>query len=219
MTPVIVLASFKGGPGKTTLTAALAMAWRAAGRQVALVDADPRGGLSYWKGQGAPEDLRLLVDPTETVPESIERAKAGADIVLVDTGGARTRTVVLAMAAADVVLVPCRASGLDAAVAAETLATVEEVNETAERRHRPVMARIVLTQVVPGSVIGRHIRAELLAAGMLVFDAQIGHRVAFAEAMLGGEAPDRGAAREEVESLVHEVETLLPLKARKGLQV
>jgi hypothetical protein len=46
---VIALASRKGGSGKTTLTAHLAVAAEAAGvGQTAIIDTDPQGGLAGW---------------------------------------------------------------------------------------------------------------------------------------------------------------------------
>jgi len=45
---VITIAQQKGGAGKTTLAAHLAIAWAGQGRNVALVDIDPQGSLAAW---------------------------------------------------------------------------------------------------------------------------------------------------------------------------
>jgi chromosome partitioning protein len=45
---VITIAQQKGGAGKTTLAAHLAIAWAGQGRRVALVDIDPQGSLAAW---------------------------------------------------------------------------------------------------------------------------------------------------------------------------
>ena len=45
---VLTLAQQKGGAGKTTLVAQLAVAFMAGGRSVALVDIDPQGSLTRW---------------------------------------------------------------------------------------------------------------------------------------------------------------------------
>jgi len=42
---VITVAQQKGGAGKTTLAAHLAVAWSAMGWRVALIDVDPQGSL------------------------------------------------------------------------------------------------------------------------------------------------------------------------------
>ena len=45
---VLTLAQQKGGAGKTTLVAQLAVAFGARGKSVALVDIDPQGSLTRW---------------------------------------------------------------------------------------------------------------------------------------------------------------------------
>src|SRR5262249_15348088 len=45
---VFAIAQQKGGVGKTTLAAQLAVAWSRNGRRVALLDTDPQGSLAAW---------------------------------------------------------------------------------------------------------------------------------------------------------------------------
>ncbi|HYE43147.1 MAG TPA: ParA family protein, partial [Caulobacteraceae bacterium] len=45
---VFTVAQQKGGAGKTTLVAHLAIAWMQLGYKVATVDIDPQGSLSRW---------------------------------------------------------------------------------------------------------------------------------------------------------------------------
>jgi Mrp family chromosome partitioning ATPase len=50
---VILAATAKGGAGKSTTIACLACWWQAAGRSIALVDADPNRTLTRWHAKGA----------------------------------------------------------------------------------------------------------------------------------------------------------------------
>ena len=45
---IITIAQQKGGAGKTTLAAHLALAWAATGQRVAVIDIDPQASLSTW---------------------------------------------------------------------------------------------------------------------------------------------------------------------------
>ena len=55
---VLVAATAKGGAGKSTTIACLAVHWREAGRRVALLDADPNRTLTRWHAKGsAPTSL------------------------------------------------------------------------------------------------------------------------------------------------------------------
>jgi chromosome partitioning protein len=45
---VITVAQQKGGAGKTTLTAQLAVAFAGDGQRVALIDIDPQASLAQW---------------------------------------------------------------------------------------------------------------------------------------------------------------------------
>jgi chromosome partitioning protein len=48
MSKVITIAQQKGGAGKTTLAAHIAVALSQKGNRVAVIDIDPQGSLSYW---------------------------------------------------------------------------------------------------------------------------------------------------------------------------
>ena len=47
---VITIAQRKGGAGKTTLAAQLAVAWMRGGARVAVLDIDPQASLAAWVG-------------------------------------------------------------------------------------------------------------------------------------------------------------------------
>ena len=69
---IIALAAAKGGVGKTTLAAALAVAAARSGAAVGLVDLDPQGSVRrWWNARALPAPLHLKL-----APERLARARA-----------------------------------------------------------------------------------------------------------------------------------------------
>lgn len=180
--PILALANSKGGGGKSTLAACIAAELHRRKRPVTLVDADPQETLTRWHGNGGPLGaLTLHTDATENSADWAKRQSKNS-IVVVDSAGSATKTLAAILQVADVVLIPCRASPLDAEVAINTVALLQE------HQRREVAVGVVLN-ATGNTALVEHIRSELKAAGLSVMKTKIGQRVAFAEAQLHGSAP------------------------------
>jgi chromosome partitioning protein len=116
---VLVMAARKGGAGKTTLAASLAVAAVQAGETVALVDMDDQGSLGDWyarrQDQTAEAVLEYDRDGTGSLRDRLARIRSSgrASLVLVDTPGRFDETVRDALRQADLCLLPSRPSILD----------------------------------------------------------------------------------------------------------
>ncbi len=215
MTPgnILAVATLKGGSGKSTLASCLAVHWRQTGRDPALIDADPqRSLLRLAARQGALGGVPVIEDSGDTVIATARAQSQAHAPVIVDTAGFRAPSTLAALAAADLVVVPVKASPLDVDVMVDTARTL-----FAARDGRRPRFRCVLTQTTRDSVIARHIRSELMAAGFPLFECEIVNRIAYGEAALYGTTPTiaepRGAAAREIAALAEEIESVL---ARKG---
>ncbi len=123
---IIALMSQKGGAGKSTLAAHLAVAAQAKGLQVKVFDCDPQGSLMSWSAirKG---DLVQAVQP-RNLREAL--SKVSADLVIVDTAGQIDGLDTLEpMLCADLVLVPVRPSAFDIAATHRTLALLKANNK------------------------------------------------------------------------------------------
>jgi chromosome partitioning protein len=204
---IIAIANTKGGSGKSTLACCLAAELKQRGQQVTLIDADAQGGTKAWHEAGGPlHEIPLIVEPGLAVTQAAKIA-AGESVVLIDAAGALTQTSVGVLEAADLVLIPCRASALDAMRALET---VQLANTVAKARGKRLPVYVVLNAVLHAASITPHIRAELEAAKVRVAKAEIGQRVAFAEAAINGTAPcwmgwSATQAAEEIAALADEL--------------
>jgi chromosome partitioning protein len=212
---VLTVASTKGGAGKTTIVMALAGTLAAEGLRVAVVDADPNRAYASWAEQayeGPAIVVRAEADEAR-LAAAIDELSPQSDLVLVDTAGFGNRAALLAMTAADAVLVPCTPSRADVEQAAKTLELVESAARAARRA---IPARVVPSRLKHATAVSRHAVAELDAAALPRTVAGIGDRVAFAEMTFSGRVPAGGDAGQEVADLVAELRKLgwLPPKPK-----
>jgi len=119
----IVVASLKGGVGKTTTAVYLAAAAASLGRgAVTLVDADRQASAAEWLESCPMEGVDVLEAPSErTVTRAATR---GGEFTIVDTPPGDERITRAAVALAQVVVVPTRAAGVEYRPAGDTLALV-----------------------------------------------------------------------------------------------
>lgn len=192
---VIVLASRKGGCGKTTLASHLGCeAERAGYGPVALADADEMQGLAQWW------DVRkaatpILVRINGSLRETADRLAAdGFRILIVDTPPALNPSVAGLVAHADVVLVPVQPSPDDLRAVGST---VELVN----RAKRPMV--FVVNRTKPRAKLTGEAAIALSQHGT-VAPVMVADRTDYAAAKVDGRTapeldPDGRAAQEMAE--------------------
>jgi chromosome partitioning protein len=89
---IITIAQQKGGAGKTTMAAHLAVAWAASGRRkVAIIDTDPQGSLTQWHnvrearlGEGE-TNLTFSSISGWRVRNEIDRLRHTHDLIVIDS--------------------------------------------------------------------------------------------------------------------------------------
>jgi chromosome partitioning protein len=175
----IVVASQKGGSGKTTLAAHLAVTIERSGCGPAvLIDLDPQATLSgWWNRREAQTPACAAAASLATLSDKLaELAEAGFAWAVIDTPPAIGATNRLAIAAADLVVIPTRASPHDLNALGSTLEIVQAAS-------RPFV--FVLNSAKPGTAIATQAVALLSEYGP-VCPAVIGDRVMYASSMSDG---------------------------------
>jgi chromosome partitioning protein len=115
----IVVANLKGGVGKTTAAVYLAAAAVERGHEpVTLVDADRQASSAVWLEERPLDGVDVVEAPSE---RTLNRAMTGDGLVVVDTPPGDERLVQSALAAADAVVIPTRAGGVEFARVTYTL--------------------------------------------------------------------------------------------------
>jgi chromosome partitioning protein len=175
---VIVLASQKGGPGKTTLAAHLAVAAGAAGDGPAvLLDTDPQGSLSAWWNVRAAEIPVLATTTIADLPAKLAAlAAAGYQIAVLDTPPAITEAIGAVVRSADLVLIPTRPSPHDLRAVGSTVDLVRAAD-------KPFV--FALTQAKPNARLTVQAIAALSEHGA-VAPAIVHDRVDYAGSMIDG---------------------------------
>lgn len=210
---VVTLATMKGGSGKSTIAVCLAAHWWHRGRRVALIDADPQRSVIRWRDAGPTlTDVDCVAaDGTSTSAVIRDLLDRDFERVVVDTPGFRAPATDAALEMAGLCLIPVRPSPVDFEVAADEVERIADLK--ARGSEGPIAYRFVLSQLVPGSVIARHMRAEMEAAGYLLLASETAHRVAYAETALVGSTPTlaqpQSSAATEIREMAAEVDGYL----------
>jgi chromosome partitioning protein len=203
---VITIAQRKGGAGKTTIAAQLAVAWARQGINLAVLDIDPQASLAAWValrrtrlGEAA-IGFEFAALPGWRAEQWIADRARDADLVVVDGPAHIEAEARIAVRAAGLVLVPVQPSSLDLWATEATLAMARE-------ERRPLLA--VLNRVPPRSAATESIAVDLARLGAKIAAARIGNRIALVHAMAQGlgvlETAAASPAAAEIGALADEI--------------
>jgi chromosome partitioning protein len=194
---VIVLASQKGGAGKTTLAAHIAVAAEAAGDgPVVLIDADPQGSLSAWWNVREAQVPALAPTTIAELPAKLAAlAEAGYALAIVDTPPAITEAISAVVRSADFVLIPTRPSPHDLRAVGRTVELVQAAG-------KPFV--FAVTQAKPNARLTVQAMAALSEHGV-VAPVIVHDRVDYAGSMIDGrtvqETDQKGRSAAEMAEL------------------
>lgn len=202
MAKVITVAQQKGGAGKTTVAAHLAVALAQKGNRVAILDIDPQGSLGHWHeirekryGEGY-TGLTYSAMSGWRVGSEVSRLRKSCDFIIIDSPPHIETEARTAIRSADFIIVPVQPSPTDLWATKPTL-------EIAKAERVPV--KVLLNRVSANSKLAAAIAAELPELAETTF----GNRVIFASSLMEGraatEVDPNSAAAQEVKALVKEV--------------
>jgi chromosome partitioning protein len=175
---ILTIASQKGGAGKTTLAAHLAVEAEHAGAgPVAVVDTDPQGSLAaWWNARDAPTPLFAAVEIARLLDHLRTLERRQVQLVVIDTPPALTDMITAAVAVADLVLIPARPSPHD-------LRAVGIIVALAEAAGKPFC--FVLNGATPRTTIAVDAVRALAQHGK-VAPVTLHQRIDFAASMVDG---------------------------------
>lgn len=195
---VLVIASQKGGVGKSTLAVHLAAEATAQGNRVLLLDLDPQGSTMEWANRRGdlPPDVSGA-NPASITKEISRATTEGYDLVVIDTAPHADHAALQAARAADLVAIPCRPSTFDIAAISATL----DLCKLANKR-----AIVVLNAAPIRSRVIAEAEEAIVEKGGKLCPVIVRQRVAFQHCMIDGrtaaEFEPNGAAAREISRLL-----------------
>jgi chromosome partitioning protein len=184
---ILAVVQTKGGVGKTTLSANIAVERSRQGRNVMLVDADEQATATGFTSQRA----EALGDPGFTcvklhgadVRTQVLRMTGNYDDVVIDVGGRNTDSLRAALTIADVALVPFQPRSFDI----WTLETIGELVVTG-RIYNPDLQALAVINFADPTGANNDQAAEALSGveAIKYLNCPIGRRIAFPNASSDG---------------------------------
>ena len=203
---VITVAQQKGGAGKTTIAANLAVGFLRAGKSVALLDTDPQGSLGRWfmtRHADGLDDMEFSTASAWGVGFECDKLRKHCDIVLLDTPPKVDADLRPALKISDLVIVPVASSQVD-------VWAVESVLDLVARERRTAL--VVLNRYKSGTRVGQDVAAAIGERDVRMAETTLGNRVVYAEALGNGRGVQecgKSNAADEVARLVDEVTAAL----------
>lgn len=215
---IISVAQQKGGAGKTTIAAHLAVAFQQKKKKVAMIDGDPQASLTRWYeereklGEKFTKNMTFSQAPGWRITSEISKLRRTHDVIIIDNASGLDMDTKATMRNADLTVVPVQPSPAD-------VWATEAVTSMAEKEGLNIL--LVMNRVTARSRLACLFSRKLPSLS----DTQIGNRIAFAGVLQDGmtvqEDSPRSTAAREVDELFREVlkHQPKPQKRKSGMDM
>ncbi len=127
---ILTVANRKGGAGKSTCAAHLAVAASESGLKTIVIDLDPQKTLEGWWTARVSEDIGFIDCTYNDIDVTLDKIKdAGFDLCIIDTPGDASDNAVAGIGVADLVLIPSKPTAPDLSAIGRTINMVEKYNK------------------------------------------------------------------------------------------
>lgn len=183
MGKIIAFANQKGGSGKTTLSANLAVLWANSGYKVAVIDADAQKSLSFWLdarkkyyGEEPTGIIQHLFD-ARNFNEDLKKIKRKYDFIIIDSPPSITFETIQIVKYSDAIYVPVQPSPLD------LMATIPFLNISKAERKKTI---VILNRVMPRAKLTDAMIMRLRYAGAKIARSRVSGKIIYAETFTVG---------------------------------
>ena len=178
MGKIITFANQKGGSGKTTLSANLAVLWANSNYKVAVIDADAQGSLTNWLEarkkyyRDEPTGIDSYPFDVRKLDADLKEIKRKYNFIIIDSPPSITYDTVQIIKSSDKVFVPVQPSPLD------LMATVPFLNLVRQERKKTT---VILNRVMPRAKLTDAMIIRLRYAGAKIARSRISGKIIYAE--------------------------------------
>lgn len=175
---ILTIANRKGGAGKSTCAANLAVEGVKAKLKVALIDLDSQKTLQSWWEKREASDIDLIESDFDNLEHSLKTlATRGYDLCIIDTPGDISQNTRMGIKYADLVLIPSKPTPPDLGAIGRTFAIMSEENkkfvflvtQAISRANAALQAASVLSEfgpVAPCTIPNKVVYSNAMAEGV-----------------------------------------------------
>lgn len=178
--PVIVLASPKGGCGKSTTAVILGTEIANLGAKVVMMDCDPNKSLTIWSEQeiSPPSNMEVLSNVNQdNIISYIKDYDVDGTFVIIDLEGVASLILTKAASRADLIITPMQAKQLDAQIGLRAVSMVLDQEETLQRKIKHSLV-LTMTKAIR-SKQHKSILSGLQETGIHILEPELLERTAF----------------------------------------
>jgi chromosome partitioning protein len=202
---IITVGHTKGGVGKSTIAANLAVCFALDKKKVLLIDADVQGSTMAFRASRGKEDIKAMAINKPTLHKDL-KGLTDIDAIVVDSGGRDFGVFRSALLAADLLIIPCLASQVDFWANDDLLKIIEEA-----RPFRPDLKVFFLFNLMqPNTTISKEAK-ELInnySDDIKALHTQLNQRVAYKNSYGEGKGVVEwtdNKAKDEMKNLYNEI--------------